>query len=62
MIMKKMLFLEAIFLGADKLAADDSAAECDVARAKAKRHYVSLRHYFDALNHCLSRNNDEASQ
>ena len=61
-IMKQLLFLVAMFLGAHTLAADDSAAECDVARDQAKRHYGSLRHYFDALNHCLSRNNDEASQ
>ena len=61
-IMKQLLFLVAMFLGAHTLAADDSAAECDAARDQAKRHYGSLRHYFDALNDCLSRNNDEASQ
>jgi len=62
MIMKQLLFLAALLLSAHTLAADDAAAKCDAARDQAKRHYGSLRHYFDALNQCLSRNNDEASQ
>ena len=61
MIMKQLLLLAAMFLSAHTLAADDAAAKCDAARDQAKRHYGSLRHYFDALNDCLSRNNDEAS-
>jgi hypothetical protein len=62
MIMKQLLLLAAMFLSAHTLAADDAAAKCDAARDQAKRHYGSLRHYFDALNDCLSRNNGEASQ
>ena len=61
MIMKQLFFLAAMFVGTQTLAADDAAAKCDAARDQAKRHYGSLRHYFDALKHCLSRNNDEAS-
>jgi hypothetical protein len=61
MIMNQLLFLAAMFLSANTLAADDAAAECDAARDQAKRHYGSLRHYFDALNQCLSRNNEDAS-
>ena len=60
--MKQLLLLAAMFLSAHTLATDDSVAECDAARDQAKRHYGSLRHYFNALNQCLSRNNDEASQ
>ena len=48
MIMKQLLLLAAMFLGANTLAADDAAAKCDAARDQAKRHYGSLRHYFDA--------------
>ena len=62
MIMKQLFFLAAMFLSAHTLAADDAAAKCDAARDQAKRHYGSLRHYFDALNHCLSRNNEDANQ
>ena len=62
MIMKQLLFLVAMFLGAHTLAADDAAAKCDAARDQAKRHYGSLRHYFDALNDCLSRKNEDANQ
>jgi hypothetical protein len=62
MIMKQLFFLAALFLSAHTLAADDAAAKCDAARDQAKRHYGSLRHYFDALNHCLSRNNEDANQ
>ena len=62
MIMKQFFFLAAMFLSAHTLAADDAAAKCDAARDQAKRHYGSLRHYFDALNHCLSRNNEDANQ
>jgi len=61
MIMKQLLLLAAMFLSAHTLAADDAAAKCDAARDQAKRHYGSLRH-FDALNHCLSRKNEDASQ
>ena len=62
MIMKQLFFLAAMFLSAHTLAADDAVAECDAARDQAKRHYGSLRHYFDALNLCLSRNNEDANQ
>ena len=62
MIMKQLLFLAAMFVSAHTLAADDAAAACDAARDQAKRHYGSLRHYFDALNLCLSRNNEDANQ
>jgi len=62
MMMKQLLFLTAMFLGAHTFAADDAAAECEAARDQAKRHYGSLRHYFDALNHCLSGNNGDANQ
>jgi hypothetical protein len=62
MIMKQLFFLAALFLSAHTLAADDAAAKCDAARDQAKHHYGSLRHYFDALNHCLSRNNEDANQ
>ena len=61
MIMKQLFFLAAMFLSAHTLAADDAVAECDAARDQAKRHYGSLRHYFDALNLCLSRNNEDAN-
>ena len=62
MMMKQLLFLAAMFLSAHTLSADDAAVKCDAARDQAKRHYGSLRHYFDALNHCLSRNNEDANQ
>ena len=62
MIMKQLLFLVAMFLGAHTLAAADAAAKCDAARDQAKRHYGSLRHYIDALNDCLSRKNEDANQ
>ena len=61
-IMKRMLFLVAMCLSAQTLAADGYPSECDTARDRAKSKYGSLRHYFDALNQCMSRNNDEASQ
>ena len=61
MMMKKRLFLAAMLLSAHTFAADDAADECDAARDQAKRHYGSLRHYFDALNQCLSGNNDDVS-
>ena len=62
MMMKQLFFLAARFLSAHTLSADDAAAACDAAREQAKRHYGSLRHYFDALNLCLSRNNEDANQ
>ena len=62
MIMKQLLLLAAMLLSAHTLAADDAAAKCDAARDQAKRHYGSLRHYFDALNDCLSRKNEDANQ
>ena len=62
MIMKQLFFLAAMLVSAHTLATDDAVAECDAARDQAKRHYGSLRHYFDALNHCLSRNNEDANQ
>ena len=61
MIMKQLFFLAALFLSAHTLAADDAAAKCDAARDQAKRHYGSLRHYFDALNDCLSRNDEDTN-
>lgn len=62
MIMKQLFFLAAMCVGTQTLAADDAAAKCDAARDQAKRHYGSLRHYFDALNDCLSRKNEDANQ
>ena len=59
--MKQLLFLAAMLLSAHTLAADDAAAKCDAARDQAKRHYGSLRHYFDALNDCLSRNDEDTN-
>ena len=62
MIIKQLLLLAALLLSAHTLADAYADGKCDAARDQAKRHYGSLRHYFDALNHCLSRNNGEASQ
>ena len=62
MIMKQIFFLAAMCVGTQTLAADDAAAKCDAARDQAKRHYGSLRQYFDALNDCLSRKNEDANQ
>ena len=62
MIMKQLFFLAAMLVSAHTLATDDAVAECDAARDQAKRHYGSLRHYFDALNDCLSRNDEDTNQ
>ncbi len=59
--MKEFLLLVAMFSSAHMLAADDYAFECETARDRAKHQYGSLRHYFDAGNQCMSRNNDDAS-
>ena len=62
----RAIFMSAVVaMSAPGLAEDDPSAlptDCDTARGWAKSKYGSVRHYFDAVNRCVSQADGDLNQ
>ena len=62
----RAIFMSAVVaMSAPGLAEDDPSAlptDCDTARDWAKSKYGSVRHYFDAVNRCVSQADGDLNQ